>query len=136
MNIPTTMRTMYQKQIGQKMVRLYLKGCDKRTVNEGDESGVTPLMIACLHGDLEVVEFLLKCGSGVNTECKELKNTPLHYTCMWPDILSNWVSELALPSLIRAKMYIAKSLLHRGAIYKSNAVGPYTNLLCWLVQNE
>ena len=58
-------------------VRNFVNQHGEKTIDEGDEKGRTPLMIACLYGNKEVVEYLIEGGAGVNTECRQLRNTPL-----------------------------------------------------------
>ena len=67
----------------------YVEQYGAMTVNEGDEAGRTPLMIACVIGNKEVVDYLLKLGAGVNTECSRLRSTSLHYVCECKDELSH-----------------------------------------------
>ena len=59
-------------------VRNFVNEHGEKTIDEGDEKGMTPLMIACFYGNTEVVEYLIEGGAGVNTECTQLRNTPLY----------------------------------------------------------
>ena len=43
---------------------------------------ISPLMVACLMGYKDIVEFLLKNGADPNEKCTEELNTPLHYACL------------------------------------------------------
>ena len=114
------------------LVRNYLEQHGAVAFDEGDEKGRTPLMIACLYGSKDVVEYLLELGANVNTECTQLRNTPLHYTCLYNfrdyfnenrDILyiRNFHPDkgaVFLPD----KVAIAKLLLNHGAVYKANSL--------------
>jgi len=47
----------------ETVTNLLIRGAD---VNLADESGITPLHIACQNGDLQMVQLLLKAGANVN----------------------------------------------------------------------
>ena len=93
--------------------------------DERDEKGRTPLMIACLHGNQEVVEYLLELGASVNAECTQLRNTPLHYTCLINEIPDFFCR--SIPNFYEMfqhdKVAIATILLNHGAVYKANSLG-------------
>ena len=111
---------------------MYVRMHGKMTIDidEGDKNGRTPLMIACLCGSLEVVEYLLKLGAGVNTECTQIRNTPLHFLCMCKDNDMFNSPGIYFPKLrscddnaVVNKMAIARLLLSNGAVYKPNSLG-------------
>ena len=109
-------------------VRKYVgqHGKNLMTTDERDKNGRTPLMIACLHGNKDAVEYLLELGGGVNAECAQLKNTPLHYTCKWEDNGDAYGSSFwrhDLKASMPEKVAIAKILLDHGAVYKANSIG-------------
>ena len=106
----------------------YVTQHDEDTIDEGDEKGRTPLMIACLYGNLKIVEYLLRHDVDVNKRCKQLMNTPLHFTCKWEDsgkpLGSNEETYSSRGLLVLAeKEAIAKLLLEHGAIYRENSLG-------------
>ena len=96
----------------------YVEQHGKVSINEGDEKGRTPLMIACLHGSKDVVEYLIEGGAGVNTECTHQMNNPLHYTCYTWDKYERMTIEKKAE-----KEAIAKLLFKHGASYKTNSIG-------------
>ena len=109
-------------------VNNYVEQNGNMTVDEGDERGRTPLMRACLCGNMDVVEYLLQRGAGVNTECTQLRNTPLHYTCKWVDNGFPYIGHPTgtgrmVPKTLAEKVAIAKVLLGYGAVYKANTLG-------------
>ena len=101
-------------------VRNFVNQHGEKTIEEGDEKGRTPLMIACLHGNKEVVEYLLELGTGVNRQCTHQMNTPLHYTCY----TCTWDKPERITIEKKAeKEAIAKLLFKHGASYKTNSIG-------------
>jgi ankyrin repeat protein len=50
-------------------------------VNLCDTDGYTPLHLACIKGNIDIVNILLKCNSSVNL-CGTDGYTPLHLACI------------------------------------------------------
>jgi ankyrin repeat protein len=50
-------------------------------VNLCDTDGYTPLHVACINGNIDIVNILLKCNSSVNL-CDTDGFTPLHVACI------------------------------------------------------
>jgi ankyrin repeat protein len=50
-------------------------------VNLCDTNGYTPLHVACINGNIDIVNILLKCNSSVNL-CGTDGYTPLHAACI------------------------------------------------------
>ena len=112
-NLANAMLKVDSYKCDMDYVSNYVKQHGEMTVDEGDEEGRTPLMIACVIGNKEVVDYLLKLGAGVNTECSRLRNTSLHYVCECKDDISHVAERVA----------IAKLLFNHGAEYKANSLG-------------
>ena len=99
-------------------MRDYVEQHGTMAIDEGDRYGRTPLMMTCLHGNKEVVEYLLELGTSVNTECTQLRNTPLHYTCL---CFRRYDGDDVIPD--GDKVAIAKILLNHGAVCQANSLG-------------
>ena len=135
-SVPNNLATAMWEKVTEPHVRVvccdldfvcnYLEQHGKMTVDEGDEKGRTPLMIACLLGNAKVVEYLLNLVVGVNKECTQVMNTPLHYSCKWEDSGTNphgiprYVVDQE--ATVAEKVVIVKLLLKHGAIYKANSL--------------
>ena len=55
--------------------------CDQTNIDEPNQDGKTPLMIACLKGLGDFVKVLLEKGANPNYQCCEDRNTSLHFVC-------------------------------------------------------
>ena len=111
-NLANAMRKVDSSKCDVDYVSKYVKQHGETTVDEGDEEGRTPLMIACVMGNKEVVEYLLQLGTDVNAASKQLRNTPLHYLCEGRAGLN-----------MAEKVAIAELLFNHGTVYKANSLG-------------
>ena len=55
--------------------------CDQTNIDEPNQDGKTPLMIACLKGLEDFVKVLLEKGADPNYQCCKDGNTTLHFVC-------------------------------------------------------
>ena len=55
--------------------------CDQTNIDEPNQDGKTPLMIACLEGLEDFVKVLLEKGADPNYQCCKDGNTSLHFVC-------------------------------------------------------
>ena len=69
-NLATVMKSIPWGHSLMGVVRNYLEQHGKVAFDEGDEKGMTPLMIACLFSNKEVVEYLRELGAGLCNETK------------------------------------------------------------------
>lgn len=72
------------------------------TIDARGNNQVTPLMLACERGSLEMVKLLVKNGANVDTVDKE-NNTPLHYIAKHvsnPDIPYPEIAEILLSHMV------------------------------------
>ncbi|XP_041480181.1 uncharacterized protein LOC121427717 [Lytechinus variegatus] len=77
------------------MVQDFIKQQDGKTdLNERNKHGRTALMMACLHGKLEIVKYLLEIGADHHLTAPDIKNTALHFACMFME--SNSEADSAL----------------------------------------
>ena len=69
---------MHRKEIDDNIVKILEKLIKKINIDEQNNQGVTPLMMACKFLTLDIVGFLLRNDADVNAKDKE-GNTPMHY---------------------------------------------------------
>lgn len=67
------------------IVRLLLYN-PQNFVNLCDKSGVSPLMLACLHNNLSVVQALIQCGADL-----KLKDKDNHWALWYAYYISNFI---------------------------------------------
>ena len=127
-NLASSLWTVNPEKCDLVFLLDYMAKHDDETIDEGDEKGRTPLMIACLYGNLKIVEYLLDHGADVDKQCRQLMNTPLHFTCKWEDsgkpfgdvaVTYNYSDR----GFLADKEAIAKLLLEHGAVYRENSLG-------------
>ena len=65
--------------------RLVFRASDRSSTIERQYYGVTPLMVAVLRHDFEMVKFLCEKGADLNMRCNtpQIKGTALHYLILW-----------------------------------------------------
>ena len=93
--------------------------CDQTNIDEPNQDGKTPLMIACLKGLEDFVKVLLEKGAKPNYQCYEDGNTSLHFVCSIDDSFKktgrNWLD------IEETTFSIARLLLTHGArVLKNN----------------
>ena len=95
--------------------------CDQTNIDEPNQDGKTPLMIACLIGLEDFVKVLLEKGAKPNYQCYEDGNTSLHFVCSIDDSFKktgrNWLD------IEETKFSIARLLLTHGATVLKNNNG-------------
>ena len=62
----------------------------KININFKDNEGNTALQYACLLGNLELVDALVKRGADINSRGR-VNNTPLHNTCIYNNNNNNFL---------------------------------------------
>ena len=69
---------------------------DSSNINILNEEGLSPLHIAIINGNLEVIKLLLKYGADPNIKSLNKNQTPLHLAYIFKNIISNQVISLLI----------------------------------------
>ena len=67
-------------------IKRYIKNKYNMQINENDEFGLSPIHIAAREGKLKDLAYILKSSINIDLQCKNKKNTPLHYAAEWNKI--------------------------------------------------
>jgi hypothetical protein len=109
----------------------------KQAINKGggidsskDDNRVTPMMLACKGGHLEIVQYLLGAGASLYYQDKD-GNYPLHYAAMHADpavvnFLLEWQGNVTLINLEgKTAIDIARELGNEAVVSALSKVGTY-----------
>ena len=69
---------------------------DLSNINRLNKNGISPLHIAVIHGNLEIINLLLEKGANPNIASWEKKQTPLHYSYIFKNMKANKIRNLLL----------------------------------------
>ena len=69
---------------------------DISNINSLNKNGISPLHIAVIHGNLEIINILLEKGANPNITSWKKKQTPLHYSYIFKNIKSNKIKNILL----------------------------------------
>lgn len=78
-----------------KKVKEYLNK-DKSNINNLNKNGISPLHIAVISGNLEIINFLLDKGANPNIKSLSKKQTPLHYAYIFKSTKTHKIINLLL----------------------------------------
>ena len=78
-----------------KKVKEYLNK-DKSNINSLNKNGISPLHIAVISGNLEIINFLLDKGANPNIKSLSKKQTPLHYAYIFKSTKTHKIINLLL----------------------------------------
>ena len=65
-------------------------------INLLNKNGITPLHIAVINGNLEIINFMLEKGANPNIKSFNKKQTPLHYAYIFKNIKANKIKNLLI----------------------------------------
>ena len=97
-------------------------------INNRDERGFTPLIVACQYRNCDLVHFLLQYGADVNL-CSLDCSTPLHHLIKGIDDYTNSIPKMKFPdesdrdhqkSADQSVLQISKELLEHGMLQNAN----------------
>ena len=89
---------------------------------DGSQSGWTPLHVAVMNGQLDIIKLLLEYGASIN-ETDDTQNTPLDYIWVPQNMISNFelfgvsTEEMDLPYTKESLNEVKQFLLESGAIH-------------------
>ena len=89
---------------------------------DGSQSGWTPLHVAVMNGQLDIIKLLLDYGASIN-ETDDTQNTPLDYIWVPQNMISNFelfgvsTEEMDLPYTKESLNEVKQFLLESGAIH-------------------
>ena len=69
---------------------------DSSNINTLNEEGISPLHIAVINGNLEIIKILLKYGANPNIKSTIKNQTPLHLAYIFKSVMSNQIINLLL----------------------------------------
>ena len=69
---------------------------DVSNINLLNKNGISPLHIAVINGNLEIINFMLEKGANPNITSLNKKQTPLHYAYIFKNIKSNKIKNLLI----------------------------------------
>lgn len=69
---------------------------DISDINKLNDNGISPLHMAVINGNIEVINILLKYGSDPNKRSTNNRQTPLHFAYIFKNTLSNKIINLLL----------------------------------------
>ena len=69
---------------------------DKVNINKLNEKGLSPLHIAVINGNLEIINILLKNGADPNIKSLNKKQTPLHLAYIFKSLATNEIINLLI----------------------------------------
>ena len=78
-----------------KKVKEYLNK-DKSNINSLNKNGISPLHIAVISGNLEIINFLLDKGANPNIKSLSKKQTPLHYAYIFKSTKTHKIINLLI----------------------------------------
>ena len=73
-----------------------LLNIDISNINSLNKNGISPLHIAVIHGNLEIVNLLLNKGADPNISSLNKRQTPLHYAYIFKNIKSTKIKNLLI----------------------------------------
>ena len=76
-------------------VKEYLND-DTKNINALNKNGISPLHIAVINGNLEIINYMLNKGANPNITSLHKKQTPLHYAYIFKSIKTNKIISLLL----------------------------------------
>ena len=76
-------------------IKDYLKK-DSSNLNILNEKGISPLHIAVINGNLEIIKLLIKYGANPNIISKNKNQTPLHFAYIFKSLFFNQIINLLL----------------------------------------
>ena len=95
---------------------------DNMGPGDGSQSGWTPLHVAVMNGQLDIIKLLLDYGASIN-ETDDTQNTPLDYIWVPQNMISNFelfgvsTEEMDLPYTKESLNEVKQFLLESGAIH-------------------
>ena len=69
---------------------------DSLNINELNDKGISPLHIAVINGNMEIIKLLLDYGANPNIRSLKKKQTPLHLAYIFKCLLSNQIINLLI----------------------------------------